>query len=93
MWPADNTTQVRMTSGAIVSFQAFALERTDIDRERMHHTRQGRDLLGERRELVIHALLRRRQRCHPLREYRELVIHALLRRRQRRHPLRQGCEL
>ena len=58
MWPADNTTQGRMTSGAIGSFQAFALERTDIDRERMHHTRQSRDLLGERRELEIGTLLR-----------------------------------
>ena len=79
MWPADNTTQVCMATGAIVSFQAFALERTNIDRERMHHTRQGRDLLGERCELAVHALLRRRQRCYPLRQCRELYIGTLLR--------------
>ena len=79
MWSADNTTQVRMASGAIVSFQAFTLERTNIDRERVHHTRQSRDLLGERRKLAIHALLRYRQRCHPLRQRRELEIGTLLR--------------
>ena len=93
MRPTDNTTQVCVASGAIVSFQAFALERTDIDRERMHYTRQGRDLLSERHELAVHALLRRRQCGHPLGEHHELAVHTLLRRRQCGHPLSERREL